>query len=286
MFEEIYQSFTNRDWAVIVILFGSTLFLALSKRTIRTSFFDVIKHLCNTKIILVLFAAFVYYFACLWLMYRLDIWNFRLFKDAFFWIFMVGLPTLFSVTKAKERVYFVDIFLKAFAWSAVMEFALNLFTFGIWIELLFVTSLTFLVLLLEFAKYQQKQEQKVIKLLNWLLTVVSLFLIGYFVSQIIMNWKKTATLDNFRSFIFPFNILFMTLPLFYGIKLYMEYEMLFILIKFRVTNSRLAHNMCRSILWKANINMDKVVSVRKNISKLYEVTDENLPNVVQILISQ
>ena len=282
--KEIIQAISNRDFALIIFII-LILIAFLWGENIRESLTECLKLLFEKNILMILIGLCIWLFLSLVLMQEAGIWNVSLTKDTIFWVVGVGLPTLFAIYKAKNNKYFSSLILKAFKATFLLEFLINIFAFGLWIELILLPVLTILAISAEIAK-KKPESQLIVRPLNILLSTIALLMLGYSISQILVNWDKIYTVDTLRTLLISFNLLLLFLPYLYAVRLYMAYESIFVLINYWVNDAKVRRKLRFHILTVGNININKVRTVSENVRRTYLLTEDNVDKTILFMLNK
>lgn len=226
----LFNIFSTRElalsiWLIILLV----IFLVWNKG--RYHFKKVIASAFAFRLIVLYVSLIVYtsiIFALLWL---LDFWDTCLLKDAIVWMLFSALGILFSLNKAKGVSYFANLIKSSITIIVIVQFLINLHPFGLLVELITMPILTFLTILSVSAKYYAKNNkdyQKVHSCLNKLLGIVGLGYIGFALYETIIGFKTTHWSDVSKQFMLPVILTISFIPYFWGVALYMKYEMMFI----------------------------------------------------------
>src|SRR4051812_9732126 len=107
---------TNREISVIIWLLILMIFL-LRNRSVRASFLNVVKTFFH-RYILRLYLFLIFYVAgIIYFFYKIDWWEFSLFKETFLWFFGVAFGMALNSNKILESGYFKTTFKQILGWT-------------------------------------------------------------------------------------------------------------------------------------------------------------------------
>jgi hypothetical protein len=214
-------------WYLIVI--GAVI---VKSSDIRRSTWRLPRVVLHWKIAVSLIGTLAY--ICLegWAGFQLGIWGWSLTTDTAFWCFGVALVALLNVSGAtEERHWFRKAILESLGAATLFSFLVNVFSFDLWIELLFVPFMITAGLVLLVARAQPDQQQA-IRPLRGILLSVSIALAGRTVLLALLDWRTidhTALLD---ALLMPIWMIIGFIPWLYIIALVSQYEQILLEIRF------------------------------------------------------
>lgn len=221
------DTLNNREKAIAAWLF---IFLvwALGKKEVRESALNVFKSLFLTKISFVFLGTIVYVILIILLLHKVKLWDFLLVKDTILWILGTGFVLLLNVNKAlQDNNYFRKIVFDALKLTVVLEFITNLYTFNLWIEMVFIPLLLFIVAINAYTGLKEEYKPAK-KLTNWILAIFGIGMLLFAFFQILSNYQDLTTLHNIQAFILPPILTITCIPFLYIFTLIMAYETLFV----------------------------------------------------------
>lgn len=195
-------------------------------------------------------------------------------KDVLFWLFSVGLILVFKINDSKSNAYFKGIFFSAIKWTIILEFVVNLYSFSLFAEIIILPVLVFLALSQAVAEADEKHKV-VSKFLQNVIAVVGLLIFSYSLYKTIVNFNDVLTFQNLVAFLLPSTITILFIPFVYFLALYSTYESYFIHLDFMTVKKDKVKEVKKLILRIANINLDKLLRIKKNFEKrvFYDDTD-------------
>lgn len=276
---DIQAIFNNREIALLFWIALIVMALLLSK--LRKSLVPIFKILTG-KMFLIIFSligAYLYGIILL-LLQNLEIWQISNLKDVLFWLFSVGLILVFKINEAKSNAYFKGIFLSAIKWTIVLEFIVNLYSFSLLKEIIILPILVFLAMTQAVAEMNEKHKV-VSKFLQNVIAIAGLSIFSYSLYKTIVNFDDVLTFQNLVSFLLPSTITVLFIPFVYFLALYSTYESYFIHLDFMTVKKDKVKETKKLILRIANINLDKLLRIKKNFEKRVFYDDTVLKDYVQ-----
>ena len=186
-----------------------------------------------------------------------------------------------TIEKAKDGHFFHSLLKENVTFIVVFEFFLNFWSFSLGIELVLV-PIVVIVSFLYVLSGREKKYERVNNLFNLLFAIAGLALIGYSIYSTIVSPQEFFKIDTLKSFLLPFILLVLNLPVVYGLALYNMYEQIIIRLKGEKKEKR--KMKCRLFRF-AGIDLYKVTAIRKSISQiiLTSFTDNDLKNNLENL---
>lgn len=263
--DKLLTIFSTRELSILIWI-GIGLIAIMFSSNMHEGLGGVLKILFGTTIVIILSTLMVYVGLILFLLYKLELWNFLLLKDTLFWFFTTALVLLFNINKAKTSGYFKNIIKENLKWAIAVEFIVNFYTFSLLKELVLVPSMIFLASIQAVASIDKKNIQ-VSKLLGNILSVIGILLIAFIVYKTFTNYQEIFTFHTLFSFLLPPFLTVLLIPFLYLLALYMNYEELFVRIKFLTNDNKRKQLLKREILLVANLNLNRLILISKNLNK-------------------
>lgn len=185
------------------------------------------------------------------------LWEISLYKDFLLWLLTTAFVMLFQFNKLKTTKDFNNIILKLITVNAIIEFLASNYNLSLFKELLLVPIITFITVLLVVAQQKKEENDKVIKLLNLVLSLVGLIIFSYVIYRIIKSPEELFTIKNLKSFLLSpiFTILF--IPFVFFIVFYSKYEQIFMNInRYRFLSDRRKKQIKYSIFIYGNLKLE------------------------------
>lgn len=220
--------FNNREIAVGLWLITLILFAA-SKKVVRHSFADVLKHALIPKILIPLVLAFLPTTLMVLVLAHFNLWDLSVLKETIYWAIGTGLVMFGSFVDVKSvKGLYKKTAKDTFVLVVVLEFLIWFYVFPLWIELLLVPFTTLIVLLATVAKYQKIDGIELTrKVLNWIQVFTGLAIIIFAIIALIGNPEPLFTYQNLELFLLPIVLSFTFVPSVYLLALYSKYELVF-----------------------------------------------------------
>lgn len=269
---KIFESLSTRELSwTIWILIGLT--ACMFSKNIRQSILGIFKALFAWKISISLLAFFIHTSFYVFVLFKLGLWDISLLKDTIIWTLGFGFISLMNINKVNESAYFKKVLIDTIKWTIAIEFIVNFFTFSLTKELIIVPILVFSAMIQAVASFKPEHKQ-VENLFKYFLTTIGLFIFIFSLYKTVEEHSKLFTLDNLKSFLLPVFLSLTFLPFMYLYNLLVKYEELWIRLNFSIRKKQDRQRVKRQILWVANFNIDKLVSISKNIAKPVNVYND------------
>jgi hypothetical protein len=275
---DIQAIFNNREIALLFWIALIVMALLLSK--LRKSLVPIFKILTGKMFLIIFSLIGAYLYGIILLLQNLEIWQISNLKDVLFWLFSVGLILVFKINEAKSNAYFKGIFLSAIKWTIVLEFIVNLYSFSLLKEIIILPILVFLAMTQAVAEMNEKHKV-VSKFLQNVIAIAGLSIFSYSLYKTIVNFDDVLTFQNLVSFLLPSTITVLFIPFVYFLALYSTYESYFIHLDFMTVKKAKVKETKKLILRIANINLDKLLRIKKNFEKRVFYDDTVLKDYVQ-----
>jgi hypothetical protein len=281
--EKVFDSLSTRELAIAIWIIIA-LIACFFNKNIRQSIFGIFKALLAWKILVSLFIFFAYTTFCVFILYKISLWDITMLKDTVIWTLGFGFVALVNTNKINDSRYFKNVFFDAIKWTIAIEFIVNFFTFNLTKELILVPIIVLAAMMQAVASFDPKHKQVENLMKNFLL-LFSAFIFLFSLYKTIQQHSDLFTFDNFKSFLLPVYLTITFLPFMYFYNLLVKYEELWVRLKFIIRNKKDRKRIKHRILFIANINIDKLASISKNIAKPVNVYHD-LSNKMIIQISK
>lgn len=278
VWNDIQAIFNNREIALLLWIALIVLAVLLSK--LRKSLVPIFKILTSKMFLIVFSLIGAYLYGIILLLQNLEVWQSSNLKDVLFWPFSVGLILVFKINEAKSNAYFKGIFLSAIKWTIVLEFIVNLYSFSLLTEIIILPVLVFLAMTQAFAEMDEKHKM-VSKFLQNVIAVAGLLIFSFSLYKTLINFDAVLTFQNLVVFLLPSTITVLFIPFVYLLALYSTYESYFIHLDFMTVKKDKVKEVKKLILRIANINLDKLLRIKKNFEKRVFYDDTVLKDYVQ-----
>ena len=199
---------------------------------------------------------------------------FRRAKHVLVWLFSVGLISVFKINDANSTAFFKGIFFSAIKWTIILEFFANLYSFSLLTEIIIMPILTFLGITKIVADREEK-DKTVSKYLQNIIAIAGLLIFSYSLYKTVTNFNNVLTLQTLVAFLLPSMVTILFIPFLYFLALYCTYESYFVHLDFMTVKKDKVKEVKRLILRIANVNLDKLLRIKRNFTKrvFYDNTD-------------
>ena len=268
--------FTNREIATIIWVTLFIIRFSLEKQ-IRTSILTTIKSALKIKILLYFFSYFCYISLIIYSFYYLELWDITYLKENIIWFIFSGLPIgLIVATNKLERGFWKRLILKNLKLIVFVEFIISSFTFSLIVELLIIPIITLIVLINTVLKFNEENKD-LEKFTNIILTFVGFFILSYSMYKSITEIHLIGNVSHLKSFLFPVVYSIMSIPYMYIYKLIVEYELLFIKLRFGKKRSRKLNLLIKlRLLLFCNIQIKKLqIAANMNNYNLMSISSKD-----------
>ena len=256
--QQLLEIFSTRE---ISIIFWLTIIFLFSIIKAGKNFLQVLKsffvfNLFSAFISLIIYSCFVVYF-----LKQNNLWDIGLLKDVIIWFISSAAVLFFSINTANNTIYFKNLLLDNFKAVVILEFLLNFYTFSLLTEIIIIPLISFLVILKLLAENSSKtdrEHKRVVTFLNYIITSFGILIFCYTAYKTFTDHSKLTDLNNLKSFLLPILLTTLAIPYFYLLSLYINYETLFIRIRFMFNDKAIKYDAKKYILIVANLNLNKL----------------------------
>tara|TARA_E500000318_G_scaffold107170_1_gene116117 strand:- start:5061 stop:6413 length:1353 start_codon:yes stop_codon:yes gene_type:complete len=245
----ITENFNNREIASAGWLLA-LLFLALIKKQIRDALGGLIRAAFQPKLIAV-FLLFAGNVACLtWVIQKLDAWTVSQLPATIIWYFLSGLSLLGRSFQAKEDAnQFAQYAKDTIGITAALEFLYVVHTFSLFVEVILTPIVTVIGLMYAYSELDRKHAP-VKNVLEWVIIFIVGIFIWHSISGIIDDPEKFLTVGTARSFVLPILMTVGSIPFFYVVHCYSQFEIASVRLGFKDFQSdELKRYAKRRFLW-------------------------------------
>ncbi|MDP8314895.1 MAG: hypothetical protein RAP70_07460 [Candidatus Celaenobacter antarcticus] len=233
----------SREWAYVIWFIIFVIFIVLSSKMkkVRESFRSLLKAFFRKKIISILSLMIIYISTVVYILCKLNLWEFHQLKNTIVWFLFVGSVSLFRINSIKkESHFFRNSIIDNLKLVAIIQFIVGFYTFSLFIELLIVP---FIVLLAGMIAVSQadKKFHLLENILNGILAIFGLILIMYSIIMLITHFTEYATKQTFYDFYIPPLLTLMYLPFIYIVIVFITYEDTFARLHFFIKDAKLRH---------------------------------------------
>ena len=220
--------FNNREIAVgfwVMVSGIALLFVKSARKPLK----KIIILLLSKKFIAfyLVFAGFL--FLVLAFLKWIGFWNINLLKDTVFWVLLVEFPIFVkTIEKAKDNCFFGNLIKENIALSVIIEFFVGFWTFSLWVEIILIPITVFFSLVYALSE-REKKHHPVKKFFDRLTVLWGLIILITAIQRFAQAPEGFINIETLKSFLLPIVLLFLNLPVVYGLALYNTYEQIFIL---------------------------------------------------------
>ena len=263
----LFNIFSTREIALAIWFLIFLIFVSRTK-DVRHSIIGVIKAYFDKRLILSFSTLLLYIVLTIFLLSLIGFWDISLLKDTFFWFLFSGIVLFMNINKVENVNYFSKLIKDNLKIIAIWEFLFNFYTLSLVWELILIPAVFLFTVIETFAEYSSKQEEnhkKVVSLCKNILMLIGLVMTGYVIYRTITEYELLFSVSNIKYFLFPILLSILTLPYFYTLALYMNYESFITAVKHvhRNEEPRIIKRMIRSTFKYANINLNTLKRIWK-----------------------
>lgn len=207
----------SREWASVIST-GAAFVGVLVVPSMRTVLVQGVRDVARAfswKIGVIFVVLFAWITGCVWLGWRLSLWDWGLAKDTIVITATLAIPMTFRITNANSGGAIVRrILTDTLGITALLAFYLNVKTFPLWIELL-AQPLIAILLVLNAVATAKKEWTPTRKLTGALLVLIGLSSIVLTTFAILGDWNSLVWPELLRAFLLTIWLPALLFPLFY-----------------------------------------------------------------------
>ncbi len=253
--------FNNREIAIILWFIIFVTFICFNK-DVRESIKNVMTTLFCKKFVIFYLIFLGYFISIIYLLFKIEFWNISLLKDTLFWVLFVQFPIFGkAIENGKDGSFFSNLILKNIAFIGLIKFIVNFWTFNLFFELIIVPFFVFLGVVYAFSLKDRKY-RSVKRVLEGFFTIYLIFVFINVILSTINSPEKLLSINNLKSILLPIILLFLNLPIIYGLALHNLYEQVFIRLKGNDLEQR---KMKLTLILFSGIILSKISFVRNNM---------------------
>ncbi|RKY85096.1 hypothetical protein DRQ11_10475 [candidate division KSB1 bacterium] len=250
------MTFNNREIAVAFWL--AVIFIwSLTKKDVRSSFSALLKTLFTWKIVLPLTGMLAYIALCIALLARANFWHWSNFKDTLLWTIGSAFGLFLRSNEAGgDEKFFRSAVYENLKFVAMLEFVVNMYTFPLWVEIVFVPLVALMVLINEYAKWKEEEGfDKVRSFSAGLLGIIGIGVLAFTIRQVVGDLREFATTQMLFDLVLPFVLTSFLLPFIYMMALLIQYETLFMRIDFFTPDKSLSRYAKLKVFLSCNFHL-------------------------------
>ncbi|MFH7015860.1 hypothetical protein [Flavobacterium sp. FlaQc-47] len=133
------------------------------------------------------------------------------------------------------------------------------------------------IFLMNLISENKDQYKPVFKLTKGIIALIGLFYVIFAIYKFIFYNENILSVHNLNALVLPILLTVLSIPFFYFLSLYSNYERLFLRVKFMNKDFEIQRKLKLQILKKANVNLDALKKIDENLTgfNLFELTDIN-----------
>lgn len=224
---EIFQSFSNREWASAFWL-GVLIAVIASYKPARAPLKDLLKTFFQPVIVVPLILAGFYTAGEIYLLDRIGWWSLTNLKSSILWLVTFAFVAMFELASIKNRKSGMGkVTREILTITSLFLFVTELHSFSLAIELLTLPVVTLLALMAEFAKHKPEHSAAA-KALGCIVAIIGFSYFGFSFAETIEKWDETATWATALDFLLPILLSVGFLPFLWVWQIYVVYSDTFV----------------------------------------------------------
>lgn len=269
----ILESFTAREWSIIIWI-GLFIIFQTKRPSFRSSFLQIVKLLCNKKILIPLLICYFYIigFACI--LYRYGMMHAFLLKDLLFWCILVPIPSMVGYINGK-KTDFLNFAIKNGNLVSFILAVQSYCTFNFIVEFISFPILCTLAAVSAFAQTDKNKYESVSKVFDRLIFTIGFVVMIYSLYKAIIDIDALIANHFFQSFIFNEVLYLAFTPLLYVYCVLAAYEYWFVMLKSRSSTGNYKKR-CLFFIKKCGLNLSKIRYFSKHLHVYVPQTKKQL----------
>lgn len=228
----VFVPLSTREIATLVWI-AVFLIWALWEPRIRPALLRVLTTALHWKIVAPILAIVLYSSSVVWVLYKLGFWQSYLLKDTVVWVVVSGIALGMSgVSLKSEAPTWRGVVIEQIKIVVLVEYLVNTYTFGIWIELALIPVMTALAVLTSFASMDEKSAI-VAKLGQFLQGTIGLAILWFAVLGALEEAETFTVSVALREVLLPIILSATVIPIAYLLTVISAYEQLFLFLRIR-----------------------------------------------------
>ncbi|MBD0724181.1 hypothetical protein B6A10_03215 [Flavobacterium sp. L1I52] len=269
--EKIQEIFSNREIALIIWSALFLLFFIL--KGIGNSLKGLIKSFFTSQLSIIYLLMVLFTIGIIYILHNINLWNKNLIKDSLIWLVTFAFANLLKAINKRTLNEFLGTVNEIFKLTLFTEFIINFESFGLLTELIMLPLITFIDLAQFLSKTENNKSAE-----NFFAKILSLIGIFYLAFSLYKTIKEHAiffSVENLNSLVLPVILSFLSLPFFYLLTVYSEYEQLFMRVKFMSRDKKNQRKIKWQIFKTAKLNLNMISKLRDKLISfdLYETND-------------
>lgn len=268
--KDFISIFSTRE--IALMFWGVILLVLLSiRKSTRDSVLNVGKALFHKKLIFALCTLLLYACLIIVVLVYIRFFDISLFKDTVKWFLFSGIALFMEVKKADNKIYFLKQIKHQIRFIIIYEFLFNTYTLSLLGELIFIPIVYIFRFIVAFSPNtftKEDDSKRIVTLIKYILIIIRIIMMCYVLYRTITGYELLLTTSNFKSLFLPVILLIMTIPYFYFLALYMNYDSLIGTVKnlHKNDDQEIIKGLIKAIFKYANIN----ITVLKRIEEYHQ----------------
>jgi len=232
--------YSNRELAAILWVLILIAFVCFSSRMeeVRKASKQVVVTFFVWKIQAVNCLMLIYISISVYFLAELGIWEVGQLKNTLIWTCSVAFMSMFKVEAIKkDRLFFKHAVLDNLKLVAIIQFIIGAYSFSLLTEFLVLPILSCLGFMSAIAD-SKKEYAPANVLINWLLVAYGVFLIGYTLYMLFIQFGVFATEQRAYDFLIPPLLTLLFLPFIFSLMVYMAYENVMVRLPYFIKGRR------------------------------------------------
>ena len=273
------REIANLIWGLIILL------ILLCSGTIRKSIIGIVKSLFNKHFAYGYIIAIHYILVCIWILYKIKVWDLSLIKDTIMWGLFVALPLMFKAVKTDIFKKFTKEIIKPLiAFSVIFEYIYGLYTFDWRIELLLIPLGIVIGGMLAYNE-NKREHRNTYNLLKWISTFLGLISFAFITAHFYNHYIDYINRLILMQFLVPLFLSLMFLPLLYSISMYTQYENSFISLKWHLNAPDVFKYTMRKAMILFNVDLEGMERLKKLIFAKNLQTRQEIDQAIALIKS-
>jgi len=215
----------------------------------------------------------LYTIGIIFILYNINLWNKNLIKDSLIWFLTFAFANLFKAINKKTFSEFLGTINEIFKLTLFVEFIINFKSFGLGVEQIMLPLISFM----DIAQFLSKRDnnKNAESFFAKTLSIIGIFYLVISLYKTIKDHEVFFSVENLNSLILTAISSFLSLPFFYLLPVYSEYEQLFMRVKFMSSDKKVQRKIKWQIFKTAKLNLNMISKLRDKLISfdLYETND-------------
>ncbi|WP_379931878.1 hypothetical protein [Maribacter chungangensis] len=204
----------------------------------KTSFKNLLKIFLNSKLQIFLALMLLYNLAIVYLLVKVNLWDFSQIKNTFIWFVSVAFLSQFQMNAIKkDGNYLKRIVFDNFKFIALVQFVVDFYTFSLITELIIIPVMVFIGVIVVFYEHRNK-DSKVKNFLEGVLSLFGLALLSYAIFKVTSLPNEFLNKNTGLDFVVPILLTILFIPFLFFMVVTSSYENFFITLGTYIKNKR------------------------------------------------